>query len=307
MSATREPSRQLHGIIPPLVTPLRDRDTLDAEGLGRLIEHLIAGGVHGIFVLGSTGEIASLSDAVRAQVIIQTCRFVGGRVPVLVGITDTAVVRSLDLARRAAEAGADAVVLTTPYYYPMSPEDLSAYLHRVLAELPLPVMLYNIPQLTKVRIDPQTLERATQWDNVIGLKDSSNDRAYLDQVMAIARGRTDWSIFVGTETLLPDFIYQGGHGGVCGGANLAPKLFVEMYEAASRRDDSRVAGLRQRIAELGTIYRLGPSLPDSIRGQKHCLSIMGICSPGMAEPFAESRPVEASAIRDRLRAFGLLA
>jgi 4-hydroxy-tetrahydrodipicolinate synthase len=187
----------------------------------------------------------------------------------------------------------------------MSPDDLSGYLGRIIAELPLPLMLYNIPQLTKVRIEPQTLERARQWERVIGLKDSSNDRAYLEQVLAVARKRPDWSIFVGAEGLLPDVIHQGGHGGVCGGANLAPALFVEMYEAAVRRDDSSVAALRQRISELGKIYRIGPSLPDSIRGQKQCLSILGICSPQMAEPFAESRPGDQAIMRARLQSFGL--
>lgn len=306
MNPNRQSFGQLRGIIPPLVTPLLDRDTLDVEGLGRFIEYLIAGGVNGIFVLGSTGESPSLSDRVRAEVIARSCEFVRGRVPVLVGVTDTAILRSLELARRAADAGAHAVVLATPYYYPMSPEDLSGYLGRIVAELPLPVMLYNIPQITKVRIDPQTLQRATQWERVIGLKDSSNDRAYLQEVMSVARGRPDWSIFVGAEALLPDVIYQGGHGGVCGGANLAPKLFVEICEAAARRDEARVAALRQRMAELGKIYRLGPNIPDSIRGQKQCLSLMGISSPAMAEPFAGSRPIDLEAIRRDLSAFGLL-
>src|SRR5947209_4451137 len=102
------------GIIPPMVTPLRDRDALDVAGLERLVEHLLAGGVHGIFILGSTGEGPSLSHRLRQELIQRTCRLVAGRAPVMVGITDPAFVESVNLARAAAEAGAQALVLSAP-------------------------------------------------------------------------------------------------------------------------------------------------------------------------------------------------
>lgn len=307
MGETLESFGRLRGIIPPLVTPLAGRDALDVDGLGWLIEHVIAGGVHGIFVLGSTGEAPSLGDRLRGEVAARACELVGGRVPVLVGIADTAAARSLELARRAADAGAAAVVLTTPYYYPMSADDLAGYLERIVAELPLPVMLYNIPQLTKICIDPQTLVRATQWERVIGLKDSSGDRAYLEEAIRIARSRPDWSLFVGAEALLPDAVALGGRGGICGGANLAPRLFVDLYQAADARDEARVASLRRRVGDLGNAYRIGPHLSDSIRGQKLCLSLMGICPAQMAEPFAGPQPpINLVAMRDALRSCGLI-
>ncbi len=106
----------LRGIIPPMVTPLLDRDTLDVPGLERLIEHILRGGVHGLFVLGTTGEAPSLSHRLRRELVERTCRQVNDRVPVLVGITDTAFVESVQMACIAAEAGASAVVLAPPYY-----------------------------------------------------------------------------------------------------------------------------------------------------------------------------------------------
>ncbi|MHC4569171.1 MAG: dihydrodipicolinate synthase family protein, partial [Planctomycetota bacterium] len=96
----------LRGIIPPLVTPLLDRDTLDTAGLERLIEHVLAGGVHGLFILGTTGEAPSLSYRLRYEVIDRVCGQVAGRVPVLVGITDTSFVESANIARKAEDAGA---------------------------------------------------------------------------------------------------------------------------------------------------------------------------------------------------------
>src|SRR5262249_5915685 len=145
------------GIIPPMVTPLRDRDTLDVAGLERLIEHILAGGVHGLFLLGTTGEGPSLSYSLRKELIDRTCRQVKGRVPVLVSITDTAFQESLKVARWSAEAGADAVVAAPPYYLPASQADLREYLCHLVPELPLPLLLYNIPLLTKVAYELETV------------------------------------------------------------------------------------------------------------------------------------------------------
>src|ERR1700740_1981819 len=110
---------QWRGIIPPLITPLVQRDELDVAGLEKLIEHVLSGGVHGLFILGTTGEAPSLSYRLRRELIDAVCRFVRGRVPVLVGITDTAFVESVSLACHAADAGAEALVVSTPYYFPV--------------------------------------------------------------------------------------------------------------------------------------------------------------------------------------------
>ncbi len=128
----------LTGIVPPLVTPLTDRDTLDVEGFERLIERLIGGGVGGLFVLGTTGEGRSLSYRLRREVVSVACRVARGRVPVLVGITDTAFVESVELARHSAEVGADALVAAPPYYLPEGQPELIEYIRHLLPELPLP-------------------------------------------------------------------------------------------------------------------------------------------------------------------------
>ena len=118
---------QLSGIIPPLVTPLTARDELDHNGLARLLDHVMDGGVSGVFILGTTGEAPSLSYRLRRELISTVARHVNGRIPVLVGVTDTAFVESVDLAKHACDAGADAVVLTTPYYFPAGQTELTSY------------------------------------------------------------------------------------------------------------------------------------------------------------------------------------
>lgn len=119
-------NRTFHGIVPPW-SPLSDRDVLDVEGLQRLVEHLIVGGVHGIFILGTTGEAPSLSYRLRRELINRVCQQVGARLSVLVGITDTSFVESVHLANHAAESGAAAVVLSTPYYFPAGQTEPARY------------------------------------------------------------------------------------------------------------------------------------------------------------------------------------
>ena len=128
------------GIIPPLATPLADRDALDVAGLERLIPHVLDGGVHGLFLLGTTGEGPSLSHRLQQEFVTRCAQLVDRRAPLLVGVTDTSVEESLALCRHAADAGADAVVLAAPYYFPMHQQDLVRYVQEFAAASPLPVL-----------------------------------------------------------------------------------------------------------------------------------------------------------------------
>jgi dihydrodipicolinate synthase/N-acetylneuraminate lyase len=166
---------KFNGIIPPMVTPLRGRDELDVCGLERLVEHILAGGVGGLFILGTTGEGPGLSYRLRREMIDRICRQVSGRVPVLVGITDTSFVESAQLAHYAAFKGAAAVVVAPPYYLPEAQPELQEYIDHLLPELPLPLFLYNIPSLTKVHFEIETLKRALDEPRIVGFKDSSGD------------------------------------------------------------------------------------------------------------------------------------
>src|SRR5258708_3767293 len=151
MSDTRLPT-PLSGIIPPMVTPLRDQDALDVAALERIVEHLLAGGVSGLFLLGTTGEGPALSYSLRYELIDRTCDLVAGRVPVLVGVTDPALVEAQGLAEWAADAGADVIVAAPPYYFPMGQDDFVRWFTRLAEESPLPLFLYNIPPCTGITL-----------------------------------------------------------------------------------------------------------------------------------------------------------
>lgn len=297
----------LRGIIPPLVTPLSGRDTLDVAGLERLVEHLITGGVHGLFILGTTGEAPSLSYRLRRELIERTCQLVKGRIPVLVGITDTAFVESVNLARYSADQGVSAVVTAPPYYFPAAPPELQQYIEDLVAEMPLPMFLYNMPGLTKVSFDIDLVRRALDMPGICGVKDSSCDMIYFHRLIEVARQRPEWSILVGPEELTAEAVLLGGHGGINGGANLHPSLYVKMYEAAAAQDLPLTRQLHAKVMRLaGSIYTVGRHKSAIIKGIKCGLSLLGICDDQMAEPFQRFREPEREMIRERLSALGLI-
>lgn len=302
MSASQLPV-PLRGIVPPMVTPLSDHDTLNIEGTERLIEHILGGGVHGLFILGTSGEAPSLSYRLRRELIQRTCQQVGGRVPVLVGVTDTAVVETVNLACHAADMGADAVVLSTPYYFPAGQTELLDYLRRLVPRLPLPLLLYNMPMMTKVPFEPDTIREILDLPGIVGLKDSSGDMDYFRRVRQMTRDRPDWSLLVGPERLLAEAMKSGGTGGVSGGANLFPRLFVQLYDAAVAGDEQRVAELHQQVCSLDRIYRVGRHASAVIKGLKCGLSLLGICDDVMAEPFHHFFARERGKVEAILRDF----
>lgn len=295
--------RPLRGIIPPLVTPLRDRDRLDGAGLERLIEHVLLGGVHGIFLLGTTGEAPGLSHRLRHELVVRACRIVDRRVPVLVGVTDTSFVESVALARRAAESGAYAVVLSAPYYFPAGQPELLEYLEHIVPELPLPVFLYNMPSHTKVAFGIETVRRAMGMRRVVGMKDSSGDLAYFRRVARLLPRRPGFTLLMGSETLVPQAIRAGAHGAVPGGANLVPRLFVDLYHAALRGKAQPLERQVQRLQE--TVFAVGHHPSAYLKGLKCALSLLGICDDFMAEPFARFRAPERERVRRQLAELGL--
>src|SRR5690606_654387 len=220
------------GIVPPMVTPLMDNNTLDKIGLNRLIEHLIQGGVHGIFILGTTGEGTSLSYLLRKELIDLTCEMVGDRFPIMVGITDTAPEESIKLTTVAAAAGASAVVAAPPFYFGMSQSELFQYYWKLADQLPLPLFLYNMPSHTKINIAPETVKALSDHPNIFGLKDSSGNAVYFSSVLHMIKSNPSFTLMVGPEEMMASTILLGGHGGVNGGANMFPQLYVALYNAA---------------------------------------------------------------------------
>jgi len=286
MSA-QEKNTTFSGIIPPMVTPLlSDNLTLDVNGVQNLVEHLVSGGVHGIFILGTTGESTSLSYTTREQLIVESCKAVNGRVPVFVGITDTSIEESIHLTIIAKKAGASAVVAAPPYYYGLGQEELYKYYWSLADQIPLPLFLYNMPSHTKINIDAKTAVRLAEHPNVIGLKDSSANAVYFQSLIYLLKAKENFSLLVGPEEITAETVLMGGNGGVNGGANMFPKLYVALYDAAIAKDFTRIAELQNLVMEISTrIYTVGSYGSSYLKGLKGALSALGIINGNIAPPF----------------------
>lgn len=287
----------LKGIIPPIITPLTDNNTLDVQGLENLINHVIKGGVHGLFILGTTGEATSLTYGLRKEMMLRTCNLVNGKVPVVVGITDTSLAGTMEIAEYASNIGIDAVVLAPPYYFPMSQEEMQSYLEDLTPMLPLPFLMYDIPGCTKIHMSIETVKKAKEL-GAIGIKDSSGDMAYLLNLIREFRDSPEFSIIAGTELFLPDTILNGGHGSIAGGANIFPELFVDLYGAAVRRDIDEIGRLREKVMLINnTIFSIVDYDSRIIKGIKCALNAKGICSDYMAMPLRKFSDNERMKVR----------
>lgn len=286
-----------------MVTPLLENKELDITGLKKLIHHLINGGVHGIFILGTTGEGPSLSYEVRKQLISETCKIVNKKVPVLVGITDTSFEGTMEIADHAKKVGADALVVAPPYYFPIAQEEMMDYLESLVPKLTLPLMLYNMPSCTKLHLSIDVVKRAKEL-GAIGIKDSSGDLNYLYMLMDEFKNDPSFSIIAGTELFLPETIMNGGHGSVAGGANFFPRLFVDLYEAALDQNLEKIKLLREKLIMVQqTIYEVGEYSSRHIKGTKAALMAMGICQDHSAEPLERFSEEQRNKVKEYVALF----
>lgn len=288
-----------------MITPLSAADALDVAGLERLVAHILAGGVHGLFILGTSGEAPDLSYELRRELIRRVCRQVNRHVPVLVGITDTSLVEAVHLAAFAANAGADAVVSAPPYYFSAGQPELVRFVELLAARVSLPLYLYNMPQMTKVAFELETLRRVSRLERIAGVKDSSGDLPYFMGLVGLKRERPDWTVLVGPEHLLLETMSLGGDGGVNGGANIMPRLFVDLFTALEHRDTPRIEQLQRQVIKLGGIYSLGKHASTVVKGMKCACSLLGLCSDRMAAPFEAFKEPERVRVREILMSLDL--
>lgn len=292
----------LSGVIPPIVTPLLAHDQLDTAGVDRVVEHLIGGGVSGIFALGTTGEGPSLNYQIRYEMVERTCERSAGRVPVLVGVTDSSLSESLALAEHAHASGAAAIVAAAPFYFEVSQGALTQWFWKLADESPLPVILYNMPSCVGVTLSLELVAALASHPNVAGIKDSGGDLRYFQQLCVEFRKPGRFFVFMGPEELLADAVALGGDGGVCGGANLLPSVYSSLYQAAVRRDSSEIPHWHNVIHDLfASVYRDESGRMKLIPGLKYAMAQVGLCQSVIAPPLASVSDEHAERIRNSIQ------
>ncbi|MFI9046185.1 dihydrodipicolinate synthase family protein [Streptomyces sp. NPDC053427] len=256
----------LRGVIPPVCTPLDRHGEVDIASLSRLVTHLVHGGVHGLFALGSSGEVAYLTDAQRATVLETVVKAADGRVPVLAGVIDTTTPRVLDHARTAAALGADALVATAPFYTRTHPREIAAHFRRLRADAALPLFAYDIPMAVHRKLPLALIRELAEDGTLAGLKDSSGDEGALRRLLVALGGRTGrgtgpapaFSVLTGSELAVDAALLAGADGVVPGIGNVDPAGYVRLYEAARTGDWARAAAEQERLVALFSLTDIGP-------------------------------------------------
>jgi 4-hydroxy-tetrahydrodipicolinate synthase len=272
---------ELHGIVPPLLTPLDENERVSEPDLRRLVNYVIEGGVHAVFALGSTGEPFALTGEEQKRCVCIAVEEAAGRVPVLAGVSDCSTRKALRNAEAAAEAGASAVVSTLPYYATLGPEEQKAYFTELADRSPLPVIIYNHP-LTKVNLSRAVLCELLAHDRIIGLKDSYTDVIEFERLLIALGADRRARILTGSEFLVAPTMLMGGDGAVVAVANVAPRLFVDCYEACVAGDWERAAEIQRRLVDfsLGLFVMTPAGVPPSIfwGGLKQAMVALGVFS-----------------------------
>ena len=303
---------RLHGIIPPILTPVTEGGSIDLASLRRLIEFQIGEGVHGIWVLGTTGEFASFTRRERAEAIEAAVDQARGRVPVVANISDAGTRLAIENARDAAAAGADAIALLPPYYYVNEQDELLEHFRAVRAAVDLPLLAYNIPQNVKAKFGVETILKLGAEGAIVGLKDSQNDLDWFRQVMTGARERgVKLRGFLGTRYLIDAGLLAGAHGAIPGIANVAPRLCVECYEAAKAGDFTRSDELTAKlikVTKLGGLAKGGSVTAGNFATMKVALKQMGVLSTGLVSaPLRNLTADEEARVAEMVQALGLKA
>lgn len=246
------------GIYTPMITIFDNEGEIDKKSASALVEKLISDGVDGIVILGSIGEFYNLSPDEKAEYIKFITETVAGRTKVIVGTSSNNIKEVIELNKCSKEAGADAVLIVTPYYFTLNEQYVYEYYRTIAKNTELPILLYNFPAKTNTNLSPDlVLKLATEFENIVGIKDTtdsiSNVRKFVDKIKSV---RKDFSILSGFDEYLIPNLQVGGDGMIGGLSNIKAKIFTDTYKAFMNKDFEKVSILQKDINKLMKIYDL---------------------------------------------------
>lgn len=302
---------KLHGIVPPVVTPYGADGQIDSTSLRRVVRHLLGGGVHGLFVLGTTSECVFLDPRQRAEVIEVVLSEAGGRVPVVAGVLDATTDHCIAHAQQARSLGVDGLVLTAPYYTRTSQGEIVDHFGYVSDAVALPIIAYDIPVCVHVKLERATIGELVERRLICALKDSSGDDGNLRMLMLDFADKEGLSILTGSEIVADYALLGGADGCVPGLANVDPAGYVRLYDAARRGDWAAARSEQERLIALFQIVFQGTphtSMGASgVGGFKTAMQLMGLIEQRqMARPNRLLPDDAVARVREILVEAGLL-
>jgi 4-hydroxy-tetrahydrodipicolinate synthase len=293
----------LRGVIPPMISPLTPAGVVDGAAVGRVAEYILGGGCSGLFVLGGTGQGAWLSTSQRNDIVSASVRTAAGRAPVLVGLMLPGTAPARDAALRAADDGADALVVGSPYYFGVDAASQRRHVEAILSSTPLPVLLYNIPQCTHTPLARETVQALAVEPRILGIKDSWGDLPYFQSLLTIKQTRPSFRVLQGHEHAAMASLLLGADGLIPGLGNVAPRLMADLVRAGHAGDVATCQRLHGQIFALTGMY----TGKAGLAGLYAACARLGLAHNVVAEPWVSVGDADLPAIEATLRQHDLLS
>lgn len=292
--------KKYHGVVVPMVTPVKENGTLDTQAVERIITFFAQAGVSPL-LMGTTGEGNSVSQK-DGQLFVETAvKAAQGRITIYAGLTGNCFAEQLAQAEAYTHAGADVIVATLPTYYALTEEQMENYYRTLASSIKGPLMLYNILATTHMSIPVEVIRRLADHPNIVGLKDSERDLERMAQCIEIAKGREDFCYFCGWAAQSAHSLELGGDGIVPSTGNFVPEMFQQLYEAAVKGDMATANRLQDETNEIAKIYQKDRTLGQSLTALKVMMQTKGLCEPWMLMPLTRLSAEEEKAIVSQMR------
>jgi 4-hydroxy-tetrahydrodipicolinate synthase len=286
------------GVITALVTPFRDGE-VDEAAFTALLERQIAGGVHGVVPVGTTGESATVTVEEHKRIVELTVQVCAGRIPVIAGAGGNDTARVIELVRHAKQVGADAALVVTPYYNRPSQEGLYLHYKAINDAVQAPVILYNVPSRTSVDLANETVARLAGLPNIVGIKDATGDMVRISLMRR--QVPADFALISGDDPTLLGYMAHGGHGVISVTSNVAPEACVARYEAAAQGAFDAAGAWQDRLVALDKAL----FLDNSPSPAKYALAKLGLCSDEVRLPLSPCNEAAKPAIDAALQEAGV--
>lgn len=296
--------KKYSGVIVPMVTPVDAQGNIDTAAVGRIIGTFCDNGLHPL-LLGTTGEGTSVSGDKGEVLVAAAAEAAKGRCTIYAAVSGCKMDTLKEDLRRYAAAGADVLTSTLPSYYILTTGQMEEYYKTLASASPKPFMLYNIKGTTHMSIPLELVESLSHFPNIVGMKDSENDRERTARCLKMLEGREDFSYFIGCAANSAYALYLGADGIVPSGANFDPVVYRDLYTAARAGDTARADELQQKAIFLGDIYADDNTLGESLAALKVMMGLKGLCGPAMLPPLTELDPGKKAAVEKRAIAYGV--
>jgi 4-hydroxy-tetrahydrodipicolinate synthase len=295
-------SEQFPGIYAAMATPLTRDGEIDPAGVRNVVNYLFDNGVTGLSILGSTGEGPALSIRQRQEALDASLEATNGRGAVFSGAAGTVVSEVIDSLKTIAGTGGRGALVPPPYYYRLDTAGIIAYYERIAEASPVPIIIYNIPSMTKLQIPPEAVAQLIEHPNIMGLKDSGGDFGYFSTLARIADGNGGFTLYTGSDAMLASSLFVGGHGLIGGAVNIVPDILVDLYRSYQNGDYAKAVALQEEVAKAGAATRVG-TFPAPMKGQ---YALKGLCERYTAAPIPPLTDDEMEQLRVLLTEAGIL-